>query len=216
MPDFAPNLVDPIDLDRIRGGDTLALTDALYRLHQGTNDSIAFLRQIMAQSQLTPIYCRLYRHLTTQTVADSTSTPLAWETPPEPGNVIEGANVGGMFDPVVGATFITLGEPGLYLIEAHCLWDTNTVGDRTLEISLPGVPDNVDRVRTSASTPSAQGTRQSVQSLVPWRSLTTSLGGWSGRVTILAYQDSGSPRTVGGAAGFYDHWFACTRVGNLR
>lgn len=217
------NLLDPIDIDRIREGDTLALADALKKIHAGINRTITRVDQLALQAATTPLYCRLYHSSGTQTITTGTDTFLKWDTPPTPGDIINGVNVGGMFDPTepgsYGASadeYVFLREPGLYLIEANVMWDTNVTGDRRMNIELLGSLDSIDRVRTPASLTSVLGLKQVVQSLVPWRGLAAGSGTWNGRVAIQVFQNSGGNRTVGSAGVFYDHWLGVTRVGSVR
>lgn len=215
-----PNLVENIDLDRIREGDGLATSDAVGRMLTALNRSISQIEQLSQQVVLVPLYTRLYRHASTQSINNDTDTFAQWETPPVPGDLTTGTNVGGMFDPLgaassgaAGTAYVTLNEPGLYLIEANILWDTNVVGDRKTEILLLGSLDAIDRKRDPASTTSALGLKQKVQALVAWRALGSN---WNGKIAVNVYQNSGGARTIGGVGIFYDHWLAVTRVGAIR
>lgn len=222
--DTLQNLVDTIDTDAIRNGDQLALVDALTRIHRGLNDAVTNLAQLRQQAALTPLYCRLYRGATTQTIPDATETFLSWETPPVVGDIVHGVNVGGMFDPAdtiptspfTGDHYVLLREPGLYLLEAYVRWDTNVIGDRQMNIALLGSFDSVARDHKPASITSSTGLRQRATSVVPWRALASSTGGWDGRVGVRVLQSSGGDRTVGGLGGLDDHWFTVTRIGAIR
>lgn len=218
MSDNLQNVVDQIDTDAIRNGDSLALVDALTRIHRGLNDSITQLAQLRQQAAIAPLYCRLYRHLTAQSIPDDTDTYLLWETPPSPGDMLNGVNIGGMFDPAESASNVLLREPGLYLIEAYVRWDTNVTGDRRMNVDLLGSLDSIVRDRQPASITASEGLRQKVTTVVPWKGLTNLATGsvWNGRIAVQVYQNSGGARTVSGAGVFYDHWFGVTRIGAIR
>lgn len=213
-----PDLVDNVDIDRIRIGNGLATADAVSRMLTALNRTISQLEQLSQQAVLVPLYCRLYK--ASQTIQSATDTFVAWDTPPVAGNVTTGVNVGGMFDAVgpvssgaAGGSYVTLHDPGLYLIEANVLWDTNVVGDRKVEIVLLGSLATLDCKREPASVTSAIGLKQTVQALVAWRALGET---WNGNVAIRVWQNSGGARTIGDSTAACDQWLGVTRVGAIR
>ena len=212
------DILDPLGLDRVRNGSFLATFEALSRIYDALNSTITTLDRFVAKTSLTPLYCRLYRSSGVQSIPDSTLTALLWDTPSEPGTLIDGVNVGGMFDPngatvggVTGPGYVTLKEPGLYLVEANIQWDTNTPGLRDARITLLG---SSAALTFDRETPHANGLRQALKSLLPWSGVGSD---WSGQLAVQVSHNSGTARDVAtaGAGVVADHWHGVTRIAGV-